>query len=84
MSPRLGFRKCCGEREEPASGCGLAVRVCGELIISPGAGRVGSFSARFVRTLERRREVCGERMEGEPVGWISLVGFWGGAGEYAR
>jgi len=77
MSPRLGLRKCCGEPEGAASGCGLVVRVWEALTISPGAGREGSLSARFMRTLERRREDCGERMEGEPVG----VGvFSGGLG----
>jgi hypothetical protein len=28
------------------------------LIISPGAGRVGSLSCKFIKTVERRRPVC--------------------------
>ena len=40
---------------------GLVVRnVLGvlSLIISPGAGNVGSLSCRFIKTVERRRPVC--------------------------
>ena len=40
-------------------GCG-----CSAETISPGAGKAGSLSWRFMRTVERRRAVlCGERVE---------------------
>jgi hypothetical protein len=45
---------------EPVIDCGLLVRyeaVGPSVIISPGGGRLGSLSCKFMRTVERRRPV---------------------------
>lgn len=62
---------------EPVKGCGLAVR-CPSFIISPGEGIVGSFSCKFINTVDRLRPACEDclaltELLDEPKGWVSKI-----------